>query len=231
MAKTKHQSGTVELVWRSAIKEHPLNPRTMTDAARKKLRVSVQEIGVLDTPVVNKTTGRLVGGHQRLHTIDYLERFKLVGGEAKNDYQIEVAIVEMSEEQEAKALVRLNNQNLQGDWNTDILQELSALVSYDDMMFDKVDLAFMYDDVALPEFDGGATATETKDALTDIKADRKAMQQKQTKENNGDYYVTVVCKDADEKHRLMKLLKLPKGESFIAPGELFAALENKPHEA
>ena len=76
MAKTKYQSGSVELMWRSAISEHPMNPRTLSDAARKKLRASVKEIGVMDTPVFNKRTGKLVGGHQRLHTIDFLEKFE-----------------------------------------------------------------------------------------------------------------------------------------------------------
>ena len=76
MAKTKYQSGNVELVWRSSLKEHPLNPRKLSESAKKKLRNSVKEIGVMDMPVFNATTKHIVGGHQRLHTIDTLKSTK-----------------------------------------------------------------------------------------------------------------------------------------------------------
>lgn len=231
MAKTEYQSGTVELLWRSDIREHPMNPRTISEAAKKKLRASVKEIGVMDTPVFNRLTGRLVGGHQRLHTIDFLEKFRVTDDGPKNDYQIEVSVVEMDEAQEAKALVRLNNQNLQGGWDAELLRELNLAqgISFEEMGFDRVDMEIMFDDAAAPtlvEFDGDAQARETRDALQDIKADRKAMNERQQKDNNGDWYVTIVCKDAEEKHRLMRLLKLPKGESFISPVEIFAALDS-----
>lgn len=231
MAKTQYQSGTVRLMWRSEIKEHPLNPRTISESARKKLRASVKEIGVMDAPVFNRQTNHLVGGHQRLHTIDFLEKFAATGDEVKNDYQIEVAVVDMSPEQEAKALVRLNNQNLQGSWDADLLKELNIGhgISFEEMGFERVDLEVLFEgdgEITLAEFDGDAQAKETREALQDIKADRQAMNERQQQKNDADFYVTVVCRDADEKARLMKALKLPKGESFISPAEIFAALDS-----
>ena len=230
MAKTKYQSGNAALMLRSEVRENPLNPRTLSASAQKKLRASVKEIGVMDMPVFNRQTGHLVGGHQRLHTIDYLEKYRVDDEGIHNDYQVEVAVVDLTPEQEAKALVRLNNQNLQGSWDAGLLNELSISrgISYEDMGFERVDIEVLFDGeqvVALAEFDGDMRAKETRDNLAEIKADRKAMNERQAKNNNGDWYVTVVCKDAEEKHRLMKLLHLPKGESFIAPCEIFAALE------
>lgn len=225
MAKTKYQSGTAELVWRSTIKEHPLNPRTISESARKKLRASVKEIGVMDTPVLNRTTGLLVGGHQRLHTIDFLERYQQADdGTVKNDYQVEVSLVDMTPEQEAKALVRLNNQNLQGAWDGELLAELGKLVSFEDMGFERMDLEFIMEGVEGVEelFEDAAPVKETKGALESIKDDRKAMGEDKKVSQSVDYYVTVVCKDQAEKEKLMKHLGIPKGEIYISPAELFA---------
>ncbi len=225
MAKTKYQSGTVELVWRSTIKEHPLNPRTISEAARKKLRASVKEIGVMDTPVFNRATGHLVGGHQRLHTIDFLEKYKQADdGTVKNDYQVEASIVEMTPEQEAKALVRLNNQNLQGSWDGELLAELGKLATFEDMGFERVDLEFIMDGIEGADvfFEDAAPVKETKGALDTIKADRKAMGEEKARSQSVDYYVTVICKDQAEKEKLMKHLGIPKGELYISPSEIFA---------
>ncbi len=224
MAKTKYQSGTAELVWRSSIKEHPLNPRTISESARKKLRASVKEIGVMDTPVLNRTTGLLVGGHQRLHTIDFLEKFATTDDGVKNDYQIEVSLVDMTPEQEAKALVRMNNQNLQGAWDGELLAELGKLASFEDMGFERMDLEFIMDGVEGVEslFEDAAPVKETKGALETIKADRKAMGEDKKVSQSVDYYVTVVCKDQAEKERLMKHLGIPKGEIYISPAEILA---------
>lgn len=224
MAKTKYQSGTVELVWRSSIKEHPLNPRTISESARKKLRASVKEIGVMDTPVLNRVTGLLVGGHQRLHTIDFLEKFATTEDGVKNDYQIEVSLVDMTPEQEAKALVRLNNQNLQGSWDGELLAELGKLATFEDMGFERLDLEFIMGDVEGVEalFEDAAPAKETKGALEQIKADRKAMTEEKRVSQSADYYVTIVCKDQAEKEKLMKHLSIPKGEIYISPAEIMA---------
>ena len=224
MAKTRYQSGSVELVWRSSIKEHPLNPRKLSDANRKKLRASVKEIGVMDTPVLNRQTGLLVGGHQRLHTIDFLEKYQQAeDGAAKNDYQIEVSIVDLTPEQEAKALVRLNNQNLQGAWDAELLAELGSLASFEEMGFERIDLEFIMDGVGGVEalFEDAAPVKEAKNALEEIKADRKAMKSEKAESQSVDFYVTVVCKDKGEKERLMKHLGIPKGEIYISPAEIF----------
>ncbi|GAD20947.1 predicted transcriptional regulator [Acidovorax sp. MR-S7] len=213
------------MVWRSTIKEHPLNPRTISESARKKLRASVKEIGVMDTPVLNRVTGHLVGGHQRLHTIDFLEKYQQADdGTVKNDYQIEASIVEMTPEQEAKALVRLNNQNLQGAWDGELLAELGKLASFEDMGFERMDLAFIMEGVEGVEsfFEDAAPVKEVKGALETIKADRKAMTEEKRVSQSADHYVTVVCKDQAEKEKLMKHLGIPKGELYISPAEIFA---------
>lgn len=229
MAKTKFQSGSAETVWRSSIKEHPLNPRKISEAAKKKLIKSIKEVGVLDMPIVNKSTGRIVGGHQRIHAMDYLGKYQIDSeGQTKNDYELVVSLVELTEEQEAAALVRLNNTSMQGQFDGELLIELGEQygVTSDSFMMDALDFSYYTgQDVKLDEFSGDAEATETQHKLQEVKAARSEMNAKQAIHNNGDWYVTVVCRDADEKHKLLKSLNLPKGESFISPAEIFALVE------
>lgn len=40
-----------------------------------------------------------------------------------------------------------------------------------------------------------------------------------------DWYAVIVCRDGAEKERLMKLLKVPNGEVYIPPAEIFAMAE------
>ena len=165
-----------------------------------------------------------VGGHQRLHTIDFLEKFAITEDGVKNDYQVEVSVVDMTPEQEARALVRLNNQNLQGSWDAELLAELGKQVSFEEMGFERIDLEFILDGVEGVEtmFEDAAPVKETKGALEAIKADRKAMGEDKKVSQSVDYYCTIVCKDQAEKEKLMKHLGIPKGEIYISPAELFA---------
>ena len=219
MAKTKYQSATVELVWRSSLKEHPLNPRKLSASAQKKLRASVKEIGVMDTPVFNRQTGNIVGGHQRLHTIDFLEKFAITEDGVKNDYQVEVSVVDMTPEQEARALVRLNNQNLQGSWDAELLAELGKQVSFEEMGFERIDLEFILDGVEGVEtmFEDAAPVKETKGALESIKADRKAMTAEKKVSQSVDFYMVLVFRDMDEKRAFAKRIGVPVGEIYIPP--------------
>jgi len=206
---------------RSQIKEHPQNPRHITEAARAKLRRKMKDVGLLQPLIVNRRTGYLLGGHQRLGVMDSLERYI----EGKNDYSLDVAVVDLPEKDELAMLVFLNNQSAQGAWDTDLLSEIGAGdVSFEDMGFDRIDIDLMFDG----ELSDGAIlkdapeTLETKDSLEEIKQARKDAQKKMNKTNSVDYYVTVVCKDQGEKAKLMKHLGIPKGEIYISPAEIFA---------
>lgn len=220
MEKSKHQRYVIETVLRSSIKEHPKNPRTITEGARKKLRAKMADVGLLQPLIVNRTTGYLLSGHQRLATLDSLERYK----PGKADYGVEVSMVELDEKQEAAMLVFLNNPSSMGQWDTAQLADLGDLVGFDDMGFDRVDVEIMFDGDARFDalFDDAAPVKETKDALESIKADRASMKDSKAQSQSVDYYVTVVCKDQQEKAELMKHLGIPKGEIYISPSEIFA---------
>jgi hypothetical protein len=133
-------------------------------------------------------------------------------------------MVELGEKEELEMLVFLNNPSSMGQWNTELLADLSDLVSFDDMGFDRVDIEMMFDGDARFEtlFEDAAPVKETKDALENIKADRAAMKDDKSQSQSVDYYVTVICKDQPEKENLMKHLGIPKGEIYISPSEIFS---------
>ena len=232
---TKYQKFVMERWQRSAIKEHPKNPRRITESAKKKLRDKMKEVGLLQPPIVNRRTGYLLGGHQRLAVMDSLEHYK----PGKTDYSLDVAVVDLPEAEEIAMIVFLNNASAQGSWDTDLLAELGQGVGFDEMGFDRLDVEILFDGDSRVDISGmfadTADAEETKGNIESIKEHNRATGRKsgldkfedsnarQTKKDVSiDYYVTVVCRDAEEKERLMKHLGIPKGEVYITPAEIFS---------
>ncbi|MFH1574546.1 MAG: DNA methyltransferase [Acidobacteriota bacterium] len=79
------------------------NPREITPEARAGLQASLERFGLLDVLVVNKRTGRLVKGHQRLELL-------LASGVKRAP----VLLVDFDEITEKAANVSLNNQQITG---------------------------------------------------------------------------------------------------------------------
>ena len=103
-------------VHRSEILNAPYNPRVMSDRARARLRDGIKAIGLIDAPVWNARTGNLVGGHQRLATID------AIVGHA--NYHLTVQAVDLDDKTEREANILLNNHEAQGSWDLDKLAAL-----------------------------------------------------------------------------------------------------------
>lgn len=223
---SKHQKFVMERWARSAIKLHPNNPRIISEGARKKLKGKMAEVGLLQPLIINRTTGYLLGGHQRLASMDALERYK----PGKNDYGLDVAVVELDSKAELEMLVFLNNPSGQGSWDLDELANIATEgVSFDGMGFDKVDIEMMFDgDARFESFFGDSVEVmETKDALQTVKEDGRSgksgldeFRAKGAKNISSDFYVVVVCKDQAEKEKLLKHLRVPKGEQYISPSEI-----------
>ena len=125
--------GTVKL---SEIKLADYNPRTIYEENQKKLYKSIKENGLVEPLVWNKRTKRLVSGHQRITVADKIY---------KKDYDVPVAIIDVDEDKEKKLNVQLNNSNLQGDWDLNLLENLSLDISFEDMGFTESDVDLMFD--------------------------------------------------------------------------------------
>ncbi|MFS1514576.1 ParB N-terminal domain-containing protein [Chengkuizengella sp. SCS-71B] len=89
------------------------------DAEYEKLKTSIEEFGILQPLILNKTTGNLVGGHQR---------FKILLEQGQKE--VECVIVEMDDTKEKAANLALNK--VQGDWDEikleGLLNELEGII-------------------------------------------------------------------------------------------------------
>ena len=226
--KTSLQKFEMVTVRRSELKEHPKNPRSISESARKKLKEKMQKVGLLQPIIVNKRPDGalyILGGHQRLATMDSLERYK----PGKSDYELDVSLVHLSEAEELEILVFLNNPSAQGGWDTDLLAELNQDfgIDFGDMGFDRVDVDLLFDgDSRFSDmFSDNAEISETKDGLREIKEHRAATNEKFKETNNQDFYFVVACKDRAEKEAALKALHIPKYENFVSGDALLAALK------
>lgn len=84
------------------------------DAEYEKLKRSIEQFGYVEPVVWNKTTGRVIGGHQRLKVLVDLGL-----------KEVDCVVVEMDEEREKALNIALNKIN--GEWDTDRL----AMLIYD----------------------------------------------------------------------------------------------------
>jgi len=141
MPANKYEAFETAIIHRSRIATADYNPRIISEEAKKKLKrfMKSKQFGLLAPLVWNVLTGTLVSGHQRLEVLDALH--------GHLDYELTVAQVELSEEDEVKANVFLNNPSAQGQWDYDVLTQLADLGDFD-FDFEK-DFGFSSDEIEL----------------------------------------------------------------------------------
>ena len=83
------------------------------DPEYEKLKRSIEQFGYVEPVIWNKTTGHLVGGHQRLKVLIYM-----------GIYEVECVVVEMDEEKEKALNIALNK--ISGEWDRSKLALLIA---------------------------------------------------------------------------------------------------------
>ena len=112
------------------------------DAEYEKLKRSIEQFGYVEPVIWNKTTGRVVGGHQRL---------KVLIDMGIND--VDCVIVEMDENKEKALNVALNK--ISGEWDKDKLALLITDLQAEDF------------DVSLTGFDAAEIYDLFKDTIQD----------------------------------------------------------------
>ena len=121
------------------------NPRKdlkQGDADYEKLKRSIEQFGYVEPVIWNKTTGKVVGGHQRLKVLLDM-----------GITEVECVVIEMDEEKEKALNIALNK--ISGDWDKD---KLALLIS---------DLQGADFDVSLTGFEPGEIDDLFKDTLKD----------------------------------------------------------------
>lgn len=112
------------------------------DAEYEKLKRSIKQFGYVEPVIWNKTTGRVVGGHQRLKVLLDI-----------GITEVECVVVEMDEEKEKALNIALNK--ISGEWDKD---KLALLIS---------DLQGTDFDVSLTGFEPAEIDALFKDTLKD----------------------------------------------------------------
>jgi hypothetical protein len=139
MPVSRFQSFNIERINRSQITPAPWNPRQIDAHAKRLLSTSLKKHGLIMPLVMNRRTGRLVAGHQRLNDLDQKENY------AKgNDYELDVAVIEVDEKAEKELAIFVNNQNAQGSWDLELLTNLLQTdLNLENTGFTSVDLGIL----------------------------------------------------------------------------------------
>lgn len=211
-ALASSQGFIIERMHRSQFQGADYNPRKISDAARRKLKASLEKNKLVAPITINKRTMNVVGGHQRLSCIESIEKTK--------DYQLDVAVIDVSEEEEKRLNVALNNQAAMGDWDIELLG---------DLVIGDTDLAAMgFDDADVFKLFGDATiAGQTSEKLLSI-GEKIRESQKLYKEisagnrntNDVDFYCLLIFRNMAQRNEFLSIAGLPKtreqnGEDFM----------------
>lgn len=138
MKESKVKQPESREIQRSQINFANYNPRKITPEARKKLKANLKRVGILGGIVWNEVTGNLVSGHQRVSVIDEVNKYNSENNE--NDYLIRVEVVQMDEKTEKEQNIFMNNRNVQGDFDSDMLKDILTGIDYSLAGLDDFDL-------------------------------------------------------------------------------------------
>lgn len=123
-------------VKRSSLNFASYNPRKISDKAKKALRDNIERVGLLGGIVWNKRTGNIVSGHQRITILDEINGYD--GG--KNDYSLNVEVVDLSEKEEKEQNIFMNNKNVQGEFDNETLKTIISDIDFLNAGFDEIDM-------------------------------------------------------------------------------------------
>jgi len=168
------------------------------DSEYEKIKRSLEEFGYVDPVIWNKTTGRVVGGHQRLKVLASMGRT-----------EVECVVVELNEEKEKALNVALNK--ISGDWDK---EKLAVLIT---------DLDASDFDVSLTGFDAAEIDDLFKDTLRDGVEDDDFDVDEELKNPpitmQGDVWILgrhrLVCGDSTKKETFDKLMENKKANLVV----------------
>lgn len=211
---------------RSEINLADYNPRKINKTAQEKLKKSIKKYGLVQPIVVNRRTGNVVGGNQRLTILDDINR--------NEDYELTVAMIDADEETEKKLNIVLNNEALMGEYDGDLLKEIINTIQtdpIDDLLFEKVDIDFLLGiDYLNPEQKEVVDDIEKIENMRNQRKEYKKKLKEKMEEEGGnkvldsgynDYTLTIVFNNAKSKNAFLKKFNIKS--KYIAENILYDA--------
>ncbi len=223
---------------RSQINLADYNPRKISEDNRRKVKANIKKYGMLQPIIVNKTTGNVVAGNQRLSIMDELNRDK--------DYTVTIAEINVSKEDEVKLNIFLNNHSAAGEYDVNILHDIfekfPKIDPLKDAGFDKVDLNFMFDGIEFEKsmFFNTESHAKVKSDLDKIAHSNKLKEyKKRVREKNKagesgiediqseDNIIIFVFNSNQGKREFCRRIKVKESEKFLSYKKLFDILDER----
>lgn len=200
---------TKEIV-RSEIKEHPDNPRKISDSAKKKLNAGLNKYGLLEALMVNKSTMHLLSGHQRLAWLDKKHK-------GKQDYKITINIVNIPEKEELTLLALMNQEAAQGEWDANILGRVikDGRLDYKTAGFDEESLGLI-----VPEFNYTPSEKKARKEIDiiELKKMRKKGNDAVQDKNDSENYIVVNFPSRSDKIDFLKSININADIRYLSYG-------------
>jgi len=170
----------------------PYNPRAISPEALSGLQASVERFGLVEPVVWNKSTGHVVGGHQRLKVL-----------QALGETETQVVVVDLPEADEKALNVALNSPAIAGEFTP----ELPALIAEIEAALPDLADELRFDDLA----------AEMKHLLADLEPEQGQTDPDDVPEppadpvtRQGDLYVIgghrLICGDSMDPATLARLM-------------------------
>jgi hypothetical protein len=217
----------MERVDRSTIKGAPYNPRKIDERAREKLENGLRRVGLLAPITVNRRTGFIVGGHQRLAAIDAIE--------GSDQYALDVAMVDLTDQEERESNVFLNNASAQGEWDMEALEAmLKDGMDIAAAGFDELDAQMLFSDAALspmfanemqPESVQAAVAELTEIEKATYREKRKDYRERIKERDDSEFYAVVVFKDREAQTAFVVAAGYPDNARYLDGDRLASRLK------
>lgn len=184
------------MVHRSQLKNATYNPRVISADAKRKLRTILKKLGVRSPPTWNQRTGNICGGHQRIDALDALD-------ETGGNYNLTVAMVNVSDKEEIEINLALNNAAAQGDFEMEKLEAIFRMPDFDPTAagWDASDAYRLFGD-APTAADPDAAKESVKKALDQILSVERASEDAKAaaiERDREDYYIVVVFRSYAER--------------------------------
>jgi hypothetical protein len=220
------QKFRVAVVNRKDLKNAPYNPRQIDDNARSKLRKNLKKVGLLQPIIWNKVTGHVVSGHQRLAIIDAIEK--------RDNYDMQVAVVELDPKTEKEQVVFMNNELAMGSFDLPKLDHLLKEVDFEFAGFDKLDLQVMLPGWAQEQTPAAKSQAEEVDALVEdlenleeMKKKKKAVREESNQNNpenlDVEFFVVMVFKNRESSEQFLDKIHVDRNEKYIS-GEMISEM-------
>lgn len=220
---SSYQKFKVIPVNRCDIKNAPYNPRIIDAHSKEKLKAKIKKIGLLEPLVLNKRTGNLVSGHQRLSILDDLEQ--------TSDYTLLMSVVNLTPSEEKEMVVFFNNPSSQGMWDLDLLKEIviDPIIDIKELGFDNVDIQMLFDgDTELSTlFKESETATKDMRDFKQLTDKVNKDSERRAVESDPDHYVVITFPSRFTCEQFLTELNLDKREKYIDGAKMAKLLNIK----